>query len=442
MDKIDKVFYINLSSKHERNNHTLQQLETQNIPQEKIERFEAINGLTHNFNSKELNLFRNVEFLNYTIMPSDTFKKIMGNQLSHYYILNIMKERGYQNIIILQDDIILKNDFLYYLSRIMNDLPSDAEIINFGLHEFADQEMFIPYDLVNNDKNEQLLEKQITDFVYLYKTFNPETCHRINFTSLAYIVTKKGCENYIEYINNNGFFYPTDWNYNLYLQEKKIFYGSKYILATGNNNFKSDIFCNSDDLKMEQLIDTRFFYTDKNTTHSYFEIYEQIFNPYKKVFKNILEIGIGNFYGGSIILWNLYFKNAIIHAVDVVDEKKVYNILKNNKNKKNINLHLETDPYDINFINNTFKDTKLDLVIDDGPHTFESNCKCIELYSPLLSENGILVIEDVQNYEWIKQFIRITPFYLKKHIRVYDLRHIKNRYDDILFVINKNEKIF
>jgi hypothetical protein len=48
------------------------------------------------------------------------------------------------------------------------------------------------------------------------------------------------------------------------------------------------------------------------------------------------------------------------------------------------------------------------------------------------------VIEDVQDINWINKFKTITPLHLQKYIHVYDLRNVKNRYDDILFVINKN----
>ena len=45
-------------------------------------------------------------------------------------------------------------------------------------------------------------------------------------------------------------------NLYLYLQSKNIFYGSKYILATGNNIFKSDVFVDTDNYSLEDLIDT------------------------------------------------------------------------------------------------------------------------------------------------------------------------------------------
>jgi hypothetical protein len=35
-------------------------------------------------------------------------------------------------------------------------------------------------------------------------------------------------------------------------------------------------------------------------------------------------------------------------------------------------------------------------MLDDGPHTLESIKKIINLYSQIMAEDGILIIEDVQ----------------------------------------------
>jgi len=61
----------------------------------------------------------------------------------------------------------------------------------------------------------------------------------------------------------------------------------------------------------------------------------------------------------------------------------------------------------------------------------------INLYTQKLSNDGILIIEDVQDFDWIDILKNEVPEDLKKIIKVYDLRHIKNRYDDIVFTIDK-----
>jgi hypothetical protein len=63
----------------------------------------------------------------------------------------------------------------------------------------------------------------------------------------------------------------------------------------------------------------------------------------------------------------------------------------------------------------------------------------LDLYLPLLKEDGILVIEDVQDINWIEGLINCVPEHLKQYVEVIDLRHMKNRYDDILFVVNKSK---
>ena len=55
----------------------------------------------------------------------------------------------------------------------------------------------------------------------------------------------------------------------------------------------------------------------------------------------------------------------------------------------------------------------------------------------LLSETGILIIEDVQSIEWLSALTAAVPHDLQKYIHTFDLRDIKGRYDDIVFVVDK-----
>ena len=57
-----------------------------------------------------------------------------------------------------------------------------------------------------------------------------------------------------------------------------------------------------------------------------------------------------------------------------------------------------------------------------------------------MTEDGILIIEDVQSWDRIDELKNEVPQDLKKYIEVYDLRKNKNRYDDIVFTIDKSEK--
>jgi cephalosporin hydroxylase len=171
--------------------------------------------------------------------------------------------------------------------------------------------------------------------------------------------------------------------------------------------------------------------TDKNTIHSYLDTYENLFNKKKLEKINLLEVGIYN--GGSIKLWSNYFINGTIYGIDITSINEIFS--------ENVKIFQNTDAYDQSFVDSYFKSTNFDILIDDGPHTFDTVVKFIELYLPLLSKNGIFIIEDIQDWSWIDNLIQIVPDHYKQYIKVADLRNIKNRYDDILFIIDLSDNI-
>lgn len=172
--------------------------------------------------------------------------------------------------------------------------------------------------------------------------------------------------------------------------------------------------------------------TDKNTIHSYLEIYEYLFNRKKYSSQNVLEIGIHD--GGSIKLWYDYFTNADIYGLDTIKIKDIWPELKNNSRIK-IGCF---DAYNQEFVNKQMKNLniKFDIIIDNGAHTLESMIFFIKNYLPFLKDDGIFVIEDVQSIDWIRELVIVVPIEFRRYINLYDLRSKKNRYDDILFVIN------
>ena len=180
---------------------------------------------------------------------------------------------------------------------------------------------------------------------------------------------------------------------------------------------------------LKSKVDNRL--TDKDTYHSYLDTYETLFARLRDTASNVLEIGIWD--GGSISLWSEYFLRATIHAFDITFLRPAAGFLMSNPR---INLTLGVDAYSDSFIAK-LASARYDVIIDDGPHTLESMKVVVSKYSQLLTENGLLIVEDVPNIEWIDELRAVTPVDLAKYIQVYDLRGNKGRYDDILFVINK-----
>lgn len=176
--------------------------------------------------------------------------------------------------------------------------------------------------------------------------------------------------------------------------------------------------------------------TDKNTRHSYLELYESLLSSKKETAKNVLEIGVH--VGGSIKLWKDYFTNATIRGLDVIG---IENVIDEVRSNDRVILHMNTNAYDNTFFTNEFvnKNIKFDFMIDDGPHTLESQMQFVAMYSQIMTDDGILIVEDVQGWDWLEYLKNQVPEHLKNCIETYDLRPNKDRYDDIVFVLNKSK---
>jgi len=165
--------------------------------------------------------------------------------------------------------------------------------------------------------------------------------------------------------------------------------------------------------------------TDKNTLHCYIdEVYEKVFPSRKNSAKKVLEIGVYN--GESIRLWRDYFINAEIYGLDVVECDAI-------KNSDRVT-HIVNDAYDKSVIDSLPND--FDIVIDDGPHSLESMKIFLKEYSSKINPNGVLILEDIQHYSWLDELREEAPEHLKNKIQFYDLRKIKDRYDDLVMVID------
>jgi tetratricopeptide (TPR) repeat protein len=181
--------------------------------------------------------------------------------------------------------------------------------------------------------------------------------------------------------------------------------------------------------------------TNKDTNHSYVEIYEQLLEPILEKEGSLLEIGIQ--YGGSILLWNELLKNCRIFGFDIEDKlsDSIKEYVKDYPKKITLEFKDAYCKETIDHIKFIYP-RGFDVIIDDGPHTEESQLKCIDLYLDLLKDNGVLIIEDIQNFESIKVFIENIPEskFFDYEPLVFDLRDKKNRYDDIIFAIKKKVK--
>lgn len=167
------------------------------------------------------------------------------------------------------------------------------------------------------------------------------------------------------------------------------------------------------------------FGTDKNTIHSYGDIYERVFEPYKDSASKILEIGFDC--GASLQAYSDYFTNATIYGIDIKDARN-----ESVKQNKKVLTHIgdATLPDTINHFPYEF-----DVIIEDGSHLPEHQIQHFKDYNKFVKPGGIYIIEDIHqdHFEKVKREVKQDGFSME----VYDLRPIKGRFDDILILLKK-----
>lgn len=161
---------------------------------------------------------------------------------------------------------------------------------------------------------------------------------------------------------------------------------------------------------------------DKGTMHSYIEIYEEIF---KNSRKNISLLEIGIYEGHSLMMWSEYFEDSKIFGIDInIDIIKFeipnnVNVICGDANNKTTLRYLQ--------------DYKFDYIIDDGSHKINDQLVSYVEYSSLLKNGGTYIIEDIANIDGDRdKFLNLSS-----NAEIIDLRHKKNRYDDVMVVIKK-----
>ena len=167
--------------------------------------------------------------------------------------------------------------------------------------------------------------------------------------------------------------------------------------------------------------------TDKESKHKYCSaFYEKAFFDLKDKKLNILEIGIQQ--GSSLVLWNEYFKNSIVYGID---------------NSDFIKDRLDTYPRIKTIIQDayrkelTFNLPLFDIIIDDGPHTLESQNIFINHYFKKLNKNGKLIIEDVLGDFNLNELLKEANKF-SSNIKILDLRDTTKTEDSIIIEIQND----
>jgi hypothetical protein len=163
--------------------------------------------------------------------------------------------------------------------------------------------------------------------------------------------------------------------------------------------------------------------TDKNTVHSYGEVYEALFAPYRETANWVLEVGVRR--GASLQAWRDYFTKAEIYGVDNGSELGHWR-----SDDPRITVRVG-DPCHPETMDGAVGPWMLDIVIDDGCHEPEVQAATFVQVYPCVRRHGLYIIEDVQG---IVAAERLQRFFGG---RIVDLRGVKDRGDDLLLVWEK-----
>lgn len=137
--------------------------------------------------------------------------------------------------------------------------------------------------------------------------------------------------------------------------------------------------------------------TDKGSPHDYLRHYQSHFAPMRKRRFNLLEIGVGGYdnprHGGhSLRMWKDYFPRANIYAIDIHDKSPLQ------EPRIRIFRGSQADPEFLKHVAGEIG--RIDIIIDDGSHVSEHVIASFQTLFPLLADDGIYAIEDLQTSYW------------------------------------------
>ena len=184
-----------------------------------------------------------------------------------------------------------------------------------------------------------------------------------------------------------------------------------------------------------------------NNIHNYTNMYHALFNKIRHEKLNVFEVGIGsvdenvafhmNFshknYSplASLKGWRDYFIKSQIFGADI--DKK---ILKDSDRIKTFYVDMLNKESIIDMWKTV--NEKMDIIIDDGFHSFEANINFFENSIKNLNENGYFIIEDIHRKP--SNIIKFYKYFShsKYNFQIIDLKHPINISDNCLILIKKN----
>lgn len=160
--------------------------------------------------------------------------------------------------------------------------------------------------------------------------------------------------------------------------------------------------------KISDIFDRSKYDTDKDDLGYIDNFYDEFFLKFKDQPINFLEIGVYN--GGSIKLWKDYLhEDTQIYAADIEYFDHIPDTF------SIIGDMYFSDRY------SKFADEYFDIIVDDGPHTFESFVLLMQKYHSKIKKGGTLIVEDVIESSWVKPLVDLSKTFGYSSCEVIDM---------------------
>lgn len=154
----------------------------------------------------------------------------------------------------------------------------------------------------------------------------------------------------------------------------------------------------------------------------YAPYYEELFGPRRQKVRKLLEFGIGypelmlkpaartgaRYYivGASLFMWEEYFPNATIYAVDIkpeigINSGRIYSFVADQSSDRSLRFLFE------NLV--PFERQPFDIIIDDGSHQPEDQIRTAKICFDfnLLAPEGVYIVEDAPPHN--DEFLHFLP---------------------------------
>lgn len=181
------------------------------------------------------------------------------------------------------------------------------------------------------------------------------------------------------------------------------------------------------DIYSGQLADGRA--SDKGTVHSYIDVYEELFAPYRESAKRVLEVGL--FWGYSLRMWEQYFRGAEVDGIDLSDTPHGGLADLRPMIAEGTHRIWLMDASDRGQVEQNFPGALFDVIVEDASHSLEHQLGIYANLRDHLSPGGIYVIEDIADIDRDRKYFEA----LHPSVRIIDRRSVKDRFDDVLVVI-------